>query len=453
MHPTSRDGRADTHHRGTVTEPSLGTDSLLDEAPCGFISFADDGGVRVINQSLLDLLGRAREDIVGRHVETIMTVGTRIFYQTHFFPLLRFHGHAEEIYLALRARDGEEVGTLVNAVRRERNGEWTTDCAIMRVRERRKFEDALVRAKQEAEQARADAETRRTELESANTLLQQQALELELSQQQLSEQAEELEVQSDELRALNDDMIRQAVELERQRTIADEANQAKSAFLAAMSHELRTPLNAIGGYVQLLEMGIHGPITAEQADALHKVARSQRHLLRLINEVLNLARIEAKGVNYDLQRVPLRKIVDGVLPMIEPQLADHGLSSEIHVSSELIVHADRDKLEQVLLNLLGNAVKFTPRGGFVRVRTSVDETQMPRRVRVHVEDSGIGILEHQLQRIFEPFVQVDVSAAGRVEGTGLGLAISRDLARGMGGDLTATSAIGRGSTFTLELAG
>ena len=419
-------------------------DSLLDTAPCGFVSFADDGCVRLVNTTLLETLGLTREALVGRHVETIMTVGTKIFYQTHFFPLLRLHGHAEEIYLALRAHDGEEVGALVNATRLQRGGEWVTDCAIIRVRERRKFEDALLRAKQDAERARAEAESRRAQLERANEQLEQQAMELEMKQQQLSEQTEELEVQSEELHALNE-------ELEHRRAIADEANTAKSAFLAAMSHELRTPLNAIGGYVQLLQMGIHGPITPEQAAALDKVLRSQRHLLRLINEVLNLARIEAKGVHYNLQRVVLREVVNGVLPMIEPQLAERGLTSEILVGPELTVRADRDKLEQVLLNLLGNAVKFTPAGGFVRVRAALDDTQAPFWVRIHVEDSGIGISADQLERIFEPFVQVDVSPAGRVEGSGLGLAISRDLARGMGGDLTATSVVGQGSSFTLSL--
>jgi PAS domain S-box-containing protein len=404
-------------------------DSLLDTAPAGFVAFADDGTVRVVNQTLLEMLGLTREAVVGRHVENLLTVGSKIFYQTHLFPLLRMHGHAEEIFLLLRSASGEEVGVLLNAVRHERDGEWVTDCVLLCVRERRKFEDALVRAKQDAESARATSEARREELESANSLLEQQALELEMSQQQLTDQA---------------------AELERQRGIADEANHAKSAFLAAMSHELRTPLNAIGGYVQLLEMGIHGPVTPPQEEALGKIVRSQRHLLRLINEVLNLARIEAGGVHYDLKRVLLHEIVESVLPMVEPQLTERGLTIEVDVPDSLAVRADREKTEQVLLNLLGNAVKFTPRGGRVRVKASVD-AERPRRVRLLVEDSGIGIAAERLNDVFEPFVQVNVDPSRRAEGTGLGLAISRDLARGMGGDLTATSKVGVGSTFTLEL--
>jgi signal transduction histidine kinase len=370
-----------------VTGVQRPSESLLDTAPCGFITFTDDGIVRLVNATCLEMLDLVREAVVGRHVENLLTVGSKIFYQTHFFPLLRLHGRADEIFLLFRSANGEEVGALVNAIRRERDGVPVTDCAVMRVRERRKFEDALVRAKQE---------------------------------------------------------------VERQRAIADHANRAKSAFLAAMSHELRTPLNAIGGYVQLLEMGIHGPVTAAQTEALQRVGRSQRHLLRLINEVLNLARIEAGGTQYDIKRLTLRELVDAVLPMIEPQMAERGLSCEVRVPSELAVLADRDKAEQVLLNLLGNAVKFTPRGGRVRVVAGVAPGP-PERVQLHVEDTGIGIAADRLEQVFEPFVQVELDSAHRSEGTGLGLAISRDLARGMGGELTAKSALGMGSTFTMEL--
>jgi len=420
---------------------------LLDTVPFGFVSFADDGTVRLANRTLLDMLSMEREALVGRHVERVFTVGTKIFYQTHLFPLLRMHGRAEEIFLVLRAASGEEVAVLVNAVRREHDGEPSTDCAMMRVRERRKFEDALLRAKRDAEEAQARSEAHRADLEQANARLEQQAMELEISQQQLNEQTEELEVQSEELQVMNDELLERSLELERQRSIAEEANHAKSAFLAAMSHELRTPLNAIGGYVQLLEMGIHGPVTAEQTEALGKVARSQRHLLRLINEVLNLARIESGSVDYDIRRVLLSEIVDGVLPMVEPQLAARGLSLETHVPPDLAVRADRDKAEQVLLNLLGNAVKFTEPGGRVRIETAATGD----RVQLHVVDSGIGIPLDKLQQVFEPFVQVSADTGRRAEGTGLGLAISRDLARGMGGELSATSVVGVGSRFILEL--
>jgi PAS domain S-box-containing protein len=433
-----------------VTDDEAALDPVLDAAPCGFVSFADDGSIRAANTTLLELLGLTREELVGRRIESILNVGTRIFYQTHLFPLIKLHGRADEIFLLLRPASGEDLAMLANAVRRERGGESVTDCILIRVRERQKFEDALLRAKKIADEARAAADEQRREVEAANEQLERQALELELSQQQLLEQAEELEAQSEALRAVNDELVQRSEELDRLRTVADEANRAKSVFLTMMSHELRTPLNAIGGYVQLLEMGIHGPVTEAQAEALGRITRGQQHLLRLINDVLNLARIESGRVEYDIKRCVLSDIVDAVLPLVEPQLLARKLRHEVNVVPGLAAQADRDKLQQILLNLLSNAAKFTGAGGLVSIVACVDERQ-PDRVCMRVTDTGTGIPADRLQHLFEPFVQVDDSHARRSEGTGLGLAISRDLARGMGGDITVTSEAGVGSTFSVAL--
>ena len=411
----------------TVGESTI--DPLLDGEPCGFISFSDDGGLRVVNQTLLDMLGLVREELIGKHIESILAVGSRIFYQTHLFPLLRLHGHADEIFLLLRGKSGEDVAVLANAIRRTRGGEWTTDAVLLRLIERRKYEDALLEAKRVAEDASAEANAHRHEVQVANDLLERQAVELGLTEEQL---------------------VLQASELERQRAIAEEANLAKSAFLAMMSHELRTPLNAIGGYVQLLEMGVHGPVTAAQTEALARVTRSQQHLLRLINDLLNLARIESGRVDYDLQAISLNDVVQSTLPMIEPQLAARGLRYELNVPPQLKAQADREKVEQILLNLLSNATKFTLPGGCVSLEANIapghDDT-----VELTVTDTGVGIPTNRLDQIFEPFVQVENSKAARVEGSGLGLSISRGMARGMGGDLWAESTLGIGSTFTIRL--
>jgi signal transduction histidine kinase len=325
-----------------------------------------------------------------------------------------------------------------------------SDCVFMRVRERQKFEDELVRARNAAQQAQIALQAQHDELLDANELLEKQAMELELQHQQLQEQAAEMEAQAEEMIAVNRALEERTIESERLRAEADEANRAKSNFLAVMSHELRTPLNAIAGYVQLVEMGIHGPVTDAQHEALARVDRSQRHLLRLINDVLNLARIEAGRVDYAVDDVPLSEVLDAVLPLVEPQMAEKGLALETRVPPELALRADGDKVQQIMINLLGNALKFTPAGGRVSV-TAEPDPDRPMAVLVHVRDTGIGIPPEQLSSVFEPFVQVDTSRIRRTEGSGLGLAISRDLARGMGGDLRATSALGAGSTFTLCL--
>ena len=240
-------------------------------------------------------------------------------------------------------------------------------------------------------------------------------------------------------------------EVEAERLRAEEANRVKAEFLATMSHELRTPLNAIGGYVQLLELGVHGSLTPSQRDALERVQGAQRHLLRLINDVLNFAKLEAGKLAYDLRAVRVGDLVDAVVPLVAPQVGARGQQLDVALDDpDAHVWADRDKLAQVLLNLLSNAIRFTAPGGRITIVTTCEA--MPEgRLALCVRDTGRGIPPAKLESIFEPFVQVETGRTRTHEGTGLGLAISRDLARGMGGDLVASSAEGEGSTFTIML--
>jgi len=232
------------------------------------------------------------------------------------------------------------------------------------------------------------------------------------------------------------------------RQAAEEANRAKTQFLATMSHELRTPLNAISGYAELLSLGLRGPTTPEQQEDLGRIMRSQRHLLSVINDILNFARLETGHLEYHLANVRAAELLGDLESLIRPQLAAKQLEfSSEPVPDDIVVRADVEKVRQVLLNLMANAVKFTAPGGHIRIAYEYDDA----RLYLRVTDTGIGIPTDRRGAIFEPFVQLHRTLAQPSEGTGLGLSISRDLARGMGGELTVDSEPGIGSTFTLVL--
>ena len=238
------------------------------------------------------------------------------------------------------------------------------------------------------------------------------------------------------------------VEAERARAQAESANQSKSEFLATMSHELRTPLNAIGGYAQLMEDGISGPLTETQREYLKRVRRSQQHLESLINDVLDFAKLEAGRLDFELTEFTLADGLSAVIALVEPQTGEKDLRFDYGGGDPgVVVRADRDKVLQIVLNLVSNAVKFTDPGGRIAVDWIADRGQ----ARIRVADTGAGIPPEKLDAVFEPFVQVDRNLHGASHGTGLGLTISRDLARRMGGDITVESEVGIGSTFIFTL--
>jgi PAS domain S-box-containing protein len=241
-----------------------------------------------------------------------------------------------------------------------------------------------------------------------------------------------------ELKALDD---------ARRVALAEAANKAKADFLASMSHELRTPLNAIGGYTDLMLAGVTGNLTDLQCDYVQRVRRSQRHLLAIINDLLNFSRIEAGRVTYEMAPVSLRDVIISVTTMIEGQASQRGLTLAVELQEDVEAYADRSKVEQIVLNLLSNAIKFTERGGTISVSHFTEGDVAGMRV----VDTGIGIPAEKLESIFEPFVQIGRTLTAAHEGVGLGLAISRDLARAMGGDLRVTSSPDSGSTFELML--
>jgi PAS domain S-box-containing protein len=240
-------------------------------------------------------------------------------------------------------------------------------------------------------------------------------------------------------------LFRQAEEA---RAEAEAANRAKADFLATMSHDLRTPLNAIGGYVELLDLGIHGPLSDAQRSALARIMANQNHLLTLINDILSFARLEAGRMAFDIRPIAVAAILDGMESLVTPQADERGIAYMVErCDTEAFAYGDAERIRQILLNLISNAIKFTPEGGWV-VLSCVGGGE---RVEIRVRDSGIGIPPEEQERIFDPFQQVGRRFNQPQDGVGLGLAISRDLARAMSGDLTVQSEPGKGSTFTLSL--
>lgn len=354
-------------------------DDILRTAPAGFLSFSDDGSILLANDRLLERVGYAREELTGRHLETILSSGGRIFYHTHFFPLLKMQGRVDEIYFSLKSKAGEEIPVLMNGIRLERDGRTVNDCVFMRIQQRHRYEDEILRA----------------------------------------------------------------------RKTAEAANAAKSRFLSMMSHDLRTPLTAISGFADVLLMGMQGPINEAQRQDLLDIKKASKQMMTLINDILGFAQLQAGRVEVKIDPVVVPEALARAESLMRLQLVEKGLTYERHdCETEATVMADPERLQQVLLNLLTNAMKFTPPGGTVTIRCNRE----PGRFFIRVADNGIGIAADRIPEIFDPFVQVhDATAHATGSGVGLGLSISRDLVRAMGGDLTVTSQIGKGSVFSIEL--
>jgi signal transduction histidine kinase len=251
----------------------------------------------------------------------------------------------------------------------------------------------------------------------------------------------------DRIRAATADLAEQNTRLQWQSRELEKANRLKSEFLASMSHELRTPINALIGYASLMLDRIYGELTPRQEEGLKRIQGAAQHLLALINDILDLAKIEAGRMPLHLEDVTLSDIVTEISQQIEPLVKKKSLTYNVQLpSNDLILHTDRTKVKQILLNLLSNAVKFTPHGA-IWLTVAKDEEDL----RFDVRDTGIGIRQEDLESIWEDFRQVDQSRTREFGGTGLGLSITRKLVDALGGHVFAESAFGKGSTFTVVL--
>lgn len=241
---------------------------------------------------------------------------------------------------------------------------------------------------------------------------------------------------------------------------AEAASKAKSEFLAIMSHELRTPLNAILGYSELMELGISGPINDKMREQIGRIRVSAIHLLGLVNDILDLAKVEAGRLQVSSGPCSATGTLAAAIALIQPQAAARGLElNVVPVDDEVVFRGDDERVRQILVNLLSNAVKFTAPGGKITVQIERSKSPDPDTklqasrsyVRVSVADTGAGIPPDKLLSIFDPFVQAESGHSRTREGSGLGLTISRRLSRLMGGDLTVKTEVGKGSTFVLWL--
>ena len=299
-------------------------------------------------------------------------------------------------------------------------------------------------------------------IQERETALQQAQNQLKLRNRELQHQLNErvraeeaLQRAHDELEQRTADLAKTNFDLTQARDRAEAANRAKSKFLANMSHELRTPLNHIIGFTELVVDRNFGELNPKQEEFLNDVLQSGHHLLALINDILDLSKVEAGKMDLILSRVFLRPLVDNSLIMLKEKALKHRLKLKTEIPEQPeSFQADERKLKQILYNLLSNAVRFTPEGGTIQVRVSPENVAAggDKGLRFSVIDSGIGLEPEDLDRIFQPFEQVDNSTSRKFQGTGLGLALTRKMVELHGGKIWAVSeGEGKGSTFHFVL--
>jgi len=356
------------------------------------------GNITDVNESMARILGYSKEDLIGMHFTQILPLKT--FERDFKPPFEKFIKRGGEIAFdtAFTTKDGKEVyGELRTVAIHDKRGRYAGSRVV--------FHDLTERKKAEEE---------------------------------LQEKNEQLEAQREEL-------VRKATELEM-------VNQAKSEFLASMSHELRTPLNAVIGFSELMLDGIPGEINDEQRGCVNDILDSGKHLLNLINDILDLSKVEAGKIELKLQNLNIANVVSGVVQIMKPVLDKNRQEIEISVTQGLPkVRGDKNRLEQILLNLLSNASKFTDQGGRVRIHVGREGDYC----QVAVIDTGIGIKKEAQEHMFEAFIQGETLSDRKKEGTGLGLTLTRQFVEAIGGRIWMESEYGKGSTFifTLPLAG
>ena len=402
-----------------IDSPSDWLAAIVDSSEDAIVGKTLDSVIRSWNAGAAEIFGYSAEEIIGRSVLVLIP------------PELQ---HEEDEIVARLVR-GERIRHFETVRLRKDHSRIQVSLSVSPIRDRT---GRIVGAAKIARDVTEANRLRQAERDLSDEL-QAQARELE-------EQIEETQALQASLKTSNEE-LQEALDIARraQRT-AEDANLAKAKFLATMSHELRTPLNAIGGYVDLMELGVRGPLTGEQRADLERIKQNRLILQRLIEDVLSFAKLESGRVEYHPRAFPVQSLLQELSAFFPTLLDRKKIAYHITPCPKGVVHADRDKVQQIMLNLMSNAVKFTDHGE-IAIRCDLQG----RWADIRVADTGRGIPKDRLEEIFEPFVQVDSTLTRTAEGTGLGLAICRQLAQAMNGDVTVESELGKGSTFTLRL--
>jgi PAS domain S-box-containing protein len=378
--------------------------TLFELAPDPYVVTDGSGKIEEANAAASKLLGLSGAQLLGKSLVNFVHGRSRSEFQTHL-NALGSGTRVDKWMIETRVRDGAAVTVEATVSTLETRADGMSSlCWLLRdVSARRETEESMHALNR-----------------SLNARVAQRTRELELALE--GEQTARKE--------------------------AEAANRIKSELFARLSHEFRTPLHAVSGYLEILQQNIHGGLNPEQRRDVGRIHQAQEHLLTLVNMILDFAKLEGGPIELSMAEIPIEETLRGAEALVAPQFAKKGVSYT-HKSGDpsLSVFADREKVQQIIVNLLANAVKFTPAGGSVDLDWRIEDESLLVRVR----DTGSGVPEDKLEQIFEPFVQLRASGSVPSGGTGLGLPISRDLARAMGGDVTAGSTLGIGSVFTLML--
>ena len=373
---------------------------------------------RILARSSIELIGSAGADAFASVVDEDERIVLAV--DLPFLVTLRTGEARQNRVFGVTRRDGSRVWISMNSQPLVRFGETTPYAAMASFTDitgRKAAEESLRATHADLENR---VEKRTSQLMEANVRMRREVEERERAQR--------------EMRSAKD--------------AADTANQAKSGFLANMSHELRTPLNAVIGFSELLEQEIFGELNTKQRNYVKNVLVSDRHLLQLVNDILDISKVEAGRMDLAYERTPIGSIVDVVRSVITAVAAKKGIELDVDMPPTLPeVHVDPGRIKQVLYNLIANAIKFTPRGGVVRVSARADA----KHLTLTVSDTGVGIAAEDLPRLFREFEQLPQPGGVRPEGTGLGLALTRRLVELHGGKVEVASQLGKGSTFSVFL--